>query len=209
VKCGPPEPEVTARTNREVKEEKTRRSRILDPGVAAQSRGVPVTSPARILVDIAGVLDEDALARACHKAGIRYSTTPNDVEAHLSRHPKVKGAGKLRRILRGDARVTLSKLESKFLGRLRAACLPLPQTNRDAGGRRVDGRWKEQRLTVEIDSYRYHSSRYAWERDRRREREAYARGDAFRRYTYGDVFESPKLMLAELRKLLKPESDPT
>ena len=39
--------------------------------------------------------------------------------------------------------------------------------------------------------------------DRRREREARARGDEFRRYTYGDVTESPSLMLAELRALLR------
>jgi hypothetical protein len=38
--------------------------------------------------------------------------------------------------------------------------------------------------------------------DRRREREAYSRGDQFRRYTYGDVFEEPQAMLAELRGLL-------
>jgi hypothetical protein len=62
----------------------------------------------------------------------------------------------------------------------------------------------EQRLTVELDSYRYHQSRHAWEQDRRREREAHARGDQLRRYTYGDVFEDPKLMLAELRVLLPP-----
>jgi hypothetical protein len=46
-------------------------------------------------------------------------------------------------------------------------------------------------LTVELDSYTYHASRDAWEQDRRREREAYARGDEFRRYTWGDVFKTP------------------
>ncbi len=80
--------------------------------------------------------------------------------------------------------------------------LPLPVTNRPAGGRYVDCRWAEQRLTVELDGYRYHSSRHAWELDRRREREAYARGDDFRRYTYGDVFENPGPMLGELRSVL-------
>jgi hypothetical protein len=40
--------------------------------------------------------------------------------------------------------------------------------------------------------------------DRRREREARARGDEFRRYTWGDVFEEPELMLAGLRDLLQP-----
>jgi len=58
------------------------------------------------------------------------------------------------------------------------------------------------RLTVELEGYRYHHSRHAWEQDRRREREAGAGGDEFRRYTYGDVFEDPRLMLAELRALL-------
>jgi len=55
---------------------------------------------------------------------------------------------------------------------------------------------------VELDSYEFHRSRHAWEQDRRREREAHARGDGFRRYTYGDVCEEPRLMLAELRNLL-------
>ena len=105
-------------------------------------------------------------------------------------------------LLRGDAKVTLSKLESAFLVLLGNEGLPLPETNRPAGGRRVDCRWPELKLTVELDSYRYHHSRHAWENDRRREREAYARGDGFRRYTYGDVLETPQPMLAELRALL-------
>ena len=120
----------------------------------------------------------------------------------LERRPNSPGARKLRAILRGDERVTLSKLEATFLQRLRAAGLVLPETNRPAGGRRVDCRWPAQRLTVELDSYRYHHSRHAWEQDRRREREAHARGDEFRRYTYGDVLEHPQLMLDELRALL-------
>jgi very-short-patch-repair endonuclease len=120
----------------------------------------------------------------------------------LARRPRSPGAGKLRAVLRGEARVALSKLERRFLERLRQAGLPLPRTNRPAGGRFVDCRWPDQRVTVELDSYRYHRSRYAWEQDRRREREAYARGDQFRRYTYGDVFEEPEAMLTELRGLL-------
>ena len=120
----------------------------------------------------------------------------------LARAPSSPGAGKLRRILRGDVRVTLSRLEARFLARLGDARLPLPETNRPASGRRVDCRWPERRLTVELDGYRYHHSRHAWEQDRRREREARARGDEFRRYTYGDVFEAPEAMLDELRGVL-------
>jgi very-short-patch-repair endonuclease len=133
---------------------------------------------------------------------VRHRTTPAHVEAALARRPNTRGAGKLREILRGEIRVTLSKLEKRFLARLREHGLALPHTNRPAGGRRVDCRWPELRLTVELDSYTYHRSRHAWEQDRRREREARARGDEFRRYTYGDVVEDPRLMMAELRALL-------
>jgi Transcriptional regulator, AbiEi antitoxin len=204
-----PAPEVTAPSKRRVKGVRTRRSPRMDPAAGIRWRGVPVTSVAQTLVDLAAVLDENALARACHEAGVQHGTTPAKVAAILDRHPSVKGSGKLRRILLGDTRVTLSKVESRFLAWMRAADLPLPETNRVAGGRRVDCRWPAQRLTVELDSYRYHSSRHAWEQDRLREREAHARGDDFRRYTYGDVFESPELMLAELRTLLKPGNVPT
>jgi hypothetical protein len=158
----------------------------------------------RTLVDLAARMTADDLARACHEAGVRHGTTPTAVEAMLARRPNSPGATKLREVLTGDVHVTLSKLEARFLSLLREAGLPLPQTNRPAGGRRVDCRWPEHRLTVELDSYRYHRSRHAWERDRRREREAHARGDGFRRYTHGDVFEHPRLMLRELRALLQP-----
>ena len=121
----------------------------------------------------------------------------------LAKRPRTKGAKKLRAVLRGDVQVTLSELERRFQALLEQAGLPLPKTNKRAHGRRVDCRWPEHRLTVELDSYRYHRSRHAWEQDRRREREARARGDEFRRYTYGDVLESPRLMLAELRALLR------
>ncbi len=99
-------------------------------------------------------------------------------------------------------RSLLSKLERDFLALLRAARLPWLQTNRPAGGRYVDCRWPQYSLTVELDSYRYHASRHAWEQDRRREREARARGEEFRRYTYGDGVEQPRLMLEELRTLV-------
>ena len=55
----------------------------------------------------------------------------------------------------------------------------MPVTNRPAGSKRVDCRWPDHNLTVELDSYRYHRSRHAWENDRDREREAYARDDDF------------------------------
>jgi very-short-patch-repair endonuclease len=169
--------------------------------------GIPVTTVPRTLVDLASSLPEPALARACHEAGVLYRTTPAQVDAVLRRLPTAPGRAKLERVLRGDARITLSRLEDRFLELLREQGLPLPVTNRPAGGRRVDCRWPDQRLTVELDSYRYHHTRHAWEQDRRREREAHARGDDFRRYTSGDVFEESRFMLSELRSLLGKRPD--
>jgi hypothetical protein len=163
-------------------------------------RGIPVTSVARTLIDIAPRLSMEDLARACHEAGVKHGTTPRQVERLL--RPNTPGGAKLRAVLRGDVKVLLSKLEKKFIERLKEASLPLPETNRPAGGRRVDCRWPQHNLTVELDSYTYHQSRHAWEQDREREREAHARGDQFRRYTWGDVFDRPGRMITELSQLL-------
>jgi hypothetical protein len=194
-----PPPEVIAAGKRRIAGVRTRRSREVE---ATKWQGIPATTVPRTLVDIAGDLSEEDLGWACHQAGVRFRTTPRQVESVLARHPKSRGAGRLRRIIAGDSHVILSKLEKRFLKLLREAGLPLPETNRPTGGHYVDCRWSRHKLTVELDSYRFHSSRYAWEQDRRREWEAYARGDKFRRYTWGDVFEGPAQMLAELRALL-------
>jgi Transcriptional regulator, AbiEi antitoxin len=208
LKGSAPPPEVTTPTERRIEGIRTRRARRGDANDATTWGGIPVTTVPRTLIDLSSLLSLPDLARACHEAGVRHGTTPAQVEAVLARRPNSPGAKKLRRVLHGDVHVTLSTLERRFLQRLREANLPLPQTNRPAGGRRVDCRWRAHRLTVELDSYRYHRSRHAWELDRRREREARARGDEFRRYTYGDVCESPGWMLAELRKLLATQASP-
>jgi hypothetical protein len=194
-----PPPEVTAPTRRTVRGVKTRRGRGVD---ATQCRGIPITTVPRTLVDLSSSLSFEALARACHEAGVKYRTTPRQVDDVLARRPNAPGARKLRRVLHGDTRVTLSALERRFLQLLKEAGLPLPEMNRVVGERRVDCRWPEHRLTIELDSYRYHSSRHAWELDRRREREARARRDEFHRYTYGDVFDSPEVVLSEVSELL-------
>ena len=198
----PPRPEVLCPTQRSIDGVLTHRTRSRDRRDATSCREVPVTTVPRTLVDLAAVLPQDALARACHEAGIRFGTTPAKVEKVLERRPRSPGATRLRSVLRGDVHVTLSTLERRFLELLRDNGLPLPVTNRPAGGRRVDCRWPEHRLTVELDGYRYHASRHAWEQDRRREREAHARGDEHRRFTYGDVFEDLAPMLGELGAIL-------
>ena len=200
VKGAAPAPEVTTRTVRRVPCVKTRRG--VDARDATSRQGIPITSVARTLVDLAAVVDAETLARACHEAGVKYRTTPAQVEALLARRPNAPGAAKLRAVLRGDTKVTLSRLESLFIAVLREHNLPLPTTNKPAGSKRVDCRWPQHSLTAELDSYRFHNSRHAWEQSYRREREAHARGDQFRRYTWTDVAENLEPLLTDLRRLL-------
>lgn len=201
IKGSPPIPHVTSPRERRVRGAVTKRSREIE---STSHRGIPVTTVARTLVDLASSLPLSRLSRACHEAGVKYGTTPSQVEEVLARHRTTLGAGKLREVMRGEVRVTQSRLESRFLRLLTDNGLPLPdETNQPAGTFRVDARWHHPPVTVELDSYRFHNSRHSWERDRRREREARARGDDFRRYTYGDVYENPLAMLRELSSVLR------
>ena len=204
LKGAPPAPEVMTRTERRIDGITARRCRRLDPRDRTIYRGIPVTTVPRTLVDLAGELAVDDLTRACHEAGVLYRTTPRQVEAVLARRPNSRGATNLRHVTRGEVHVTLSHLEKAFLSLLKGARLPLPETNRPAGNKRVDCRWPEHRLTVELDSYRFHNSRYSWEQDRRRRREARKRGDEFRCFSYYEVTEEADYVLAELRPLLSP-----
>lgn len=193
IRGAPPTPEVTAPTERKVPSVITHRSRRALP--ATRARGIPAITVPHTLVVVSSSLTENVLARACHKARVLYGTRPHHV-------PRPWPAA-LRRVLTGEIPVTLSELERRFLELLREHGLPLPETNRIVDGHYVDCRWPGYHLTVELDGYAAHDSRYAWRQDRLREREAYARGDQYRRYIYEDVFVDNRAMLGELRQLLR------
>ena len=196
-----PQPEVVSPRQRRIGGVITRRCRNLGPRDLTTWKGIPITTVPLTLVDLAAKLKKEQLGWAIHQAQVRHGLEPEQVEEVLARRPNAPGRRLLLSLLRGDAHITLSGMERKFLARLRRARLPLPITNRLAGGRYVDCRWPDHRLTVELDSYRFHNSRYSWEQDRKRERQARARGDDFRRYTYADVYESPAAMMRELRSI--------
>jgi len=119
IKGQPPPAEVITATERRIEGIRTQRARHVDAQDCAVCRGIPITSVARTVVDLASELPEEALARACHEAGVRYGLTPNAVVEVLTRRPSSKGGKKLRRIIEGDVRVALSKLEARFLALLR------------------------------------------------------------------------------------------
>jgi very-short-patch-repair endonuclease len=195
-------PEVLTPRHRRPSGVTVRRCRRIDPRDATEWRGVPVTTVPRTIVDLAAALEPPDLARAFHEAVVKHQIKPVAVERVLGRRHNWPGAKDLRRVIWGDEPVSLSKLESSFIAAVRRAHLPLPETNRQIDGRYVDCRWPAHRLTVELDSYAYHGTRHAWERDIDRERRARARGGEFRRYTWRDVAEDPEPMLKDLRALL-------
>jgi predicted transcriptional regulator of viral defense system len=207
IRTGPPLPEVTCPTERRISGVRTRRSRRLDPRETTLWKRIPITTVPRTLVDLPSMLSFDDLTKAVHEADVRHGTRPGHIEAVLARYPNARGATTLRAIARGDLPTLLSKLERHFRALLRTNALELPHTNRKRGAHYVDCRWPRHRLTVELDSYRFHRTRRAWEQDRERERAARARGDEFRRYTWRDVVEEPAPTVAELHVLLGTYAD--
>src|SRR3954454_10278790 len=118
IKGPPPPPHVTTRTERRLERVTTRRSPALCATPATKFRGIPITPIPQILIDLAGSLSFDALARACHEAHVR-GTRPEHVEPLVRR--TTPGAKRLRAILHGDAPIILSELERGFLALLREA----------------------------------------------------------------------------------------
>jgi very-short-patch-repair endonuclease len=96
-----------------------------------------------------------------------------------------------------------SHLERLFLTLTRKANLPKPIPNHDIAGRRRDFAWPVERLVVETDGYRYHSSRTAKRRDNRRDRELTALGWRPVRFTYEEVAFEPRVVGEELARLLR------
>jgi len=192
-----PRPEVTVPTTAHRRRpgiiiHRVRRLPVQD---VAKLDGIPILTAPRVLLDLAPLLPPAKLARACHQAWVHHGTTLRDIEACIARNPGKPGIAKLRRALAAD--VTLSDLEDAFLVLLRKHSLPLPRTNVDHRGDRVDCHWPDRDLTVELLSFRYHATRHAFEADVARRRRSHHLA-----YTYGDIFERPGQTLAELEPRL-------
>jgi len=129
--------------------------------------GVPVTTVARTIVDLAGVLHPGRTERAFDNALARGLTTVvavREVATELCASGR-GGSALMHRLLdeRADGYVAPeSGLEARFLSIVRAAGLPEPLRQRDLGGQewvgRVDFLYPDKRLVVEIDSDLHHST---------------------------------------------------
>ncbi|MGH7481435.1 MAG: type IV toxin-antitoxin system AbiEi family antitoxin domain-containing protein [Longimicrobiales bacterium] len=145
------------------------RTRTLRSDERADLDGIPVTGPTRTLLDLAGVADGRVLERAVARAE-RRAVRRADLEALVARHRGRPGVPLLRAILTtsGGPALTRSEAEDRFLALVRTARLPAPEVNAWVGGYEVDFFWREARLAVEVDGYRFHSSLPSFEHDRRR-----------------------------------------
>lgn len=198
----PPPAEVIVRTDRRIEGVRTRRHRHGPARLYTGIHRVPVLTVPEVLLDLAAEADDRTLARAIGEAQARRGDLLASIEQVLRRRPRARGRIRLQRMVAGDDPRLLSRLEAGFMKLIRAHRLPLPTTNVKNGSYSVDCRWPDQKLTVELDSYRYHATRESWRRDHRRDREARLRGDRMLRLIWEDVFEHPDRTVAELRELL-------
>jgi predicted transcriptional regulator of viral defense system len=179
----------------------------LAPDEVTTHRNIPVTTPARTLFDLAGLLTEHQLARAAERAEALRLTSPTSLEALAARYPRRPGVPAIRALTITDT-PTRSVLERRFLSLLEAENLPPPLVNAPvelphADDPEADITWRDQRLIVELDGYETHSTRAAFERDRARDRALQAQGWRVIRITWRQLQEEPQTIAAQLRALLK------
>jgi len=145
-------------------------TRWLPPEQRVVEGGISVTSLERVMLDIAGGLDNRQLERAlveADRSGLRWAELRRILNATTGR----KGQGRLERLVEEvDPRAAeaRSPMEVDFLALCRKARLPLPQVNVLVEGLLVDFLWPGPRVIVETDSYTYHGDRPAFERDHER-----------------------------------------
>jgi very-short-patch-repair endonuclease len=177
------------------------RSRLIHDEDRSSVRGIPVTSVARTLVDLADVLSEDRLAKAVHEAEVQRVFDLNAIERILARMPGRTGGHRLRRVLaayRPEAHFLRSEAERRFKHLCENHGLPQPQFNVHLAGFEVDVYWEDVGVVVEVDGAHAHHTRRAFHADRTRDRRLAGRGIRVVRVTWLDFEDEPRLA-AELR----------
>jgi very-short-patch-repair endonuclease len=165
--------------------------------------GVPITTAARTLLDLAAHLDLPTLARAIEEAQLQRLTTPAQLTSLNARSSGRHGARALAKALHHhhEPRLTRSEAERRFLDLIRAARLPAPETNVRVAGYEVDFLWRAERLVVEVDGFAYHSSRAAFERDRRKDAALTTAGNRVVRITWQRLITETISLTAQLTLL--------
>lgn len=158
----------------------------------AELAGLPSTSLARTVLDLAPLVDSERLARILRDAEElrdeerRALFDLRDFESLLARtngHPGHGRLNKALRLYRPDPAFTRSGLERQFRAHVRRAGLPLPAANYMIGPFEIDAYWEAERFGVELDVFATHGSRLSFERDRERADDLLAMGIEITRVT--------------------------
>ncbi|MEO6858484.1 MAG: DUF559 domain-containing protein [Solirubrobacteraceae bacterium] len=171
---------------------------------------LPVTSPARTLLDLAPLLGPRQLELALDRALVARIMRADDLAELLSRAHRRPGTPVLTALLNRQhgSTFTRSQAEEMFLEMLRSARLPTPRINVRHSGYEVDFLWTEQRVVVEIDGYRFHSTRRAFEHDHRKDRDLRAAGLTVLRFTYDQLRREPYAVIAAVAVALGAAQTP-
>jgi very-short-patch-repair endonuclease len=160
--------------------------------------GIPCTSPARTLVDLAGTVGSWTLGSAFERAAQRRILDIAAIEASIDpRRRGMKGLLALIEKWRGAAPLLhtrgklKSPLEAKVLPLFARRDIPPPRFNAPvqlANGRiEVDFLWPDHRFVLEADSRAFHATHIAFERDRWRDRELLRAGYSVLRVTHREA----------------------
>lgn len=199
--------DVTApcRSRRNRREIVVHRARRLDPADRDVEDGIPVTTVARTLLDIAGVVPRRHLERAVEAAERLRLFDLRSVDAVVARGQGRRGLRALSDVLRAYRPIpgaTRSELERRFLELCRAAGLPPPALNALVAGLDVDVVWHPRRLVVELDGRTFHDTQEAFERDRVRDATLALAGYRVLRVTYRRLTSEPHAVMDTMQTLL-------
>jgi very-short-patch-repair endonuclease len=170
-------------------------------------RGVPTTTLARTLLDLAAVVPAHHLRRAVERSDQAELFDLTEVQRVLDAHPGRPGRRPLMALL-ADYRdhgntTTRSDLEAIMLQICLDHGFPRPQVNRYDGVRESDFRWPTHRLVVEVDSWTFHGrTRTAFDSDRARDRALLREGWRVARFTDRQILADRVGIARELHALL-------
>lgn len=178
-------------------------------GEIAWQAALPVTSPSRTLVDLAGVVSPAALERALERAELLRLFDLKALISTLERSPNAPGTKVLRRLL-GEMSDhpdhIRSELERRFLALLQRHGLPRPLVNHRLGPFEVDFLWPRAMVIAETDGDEHHRTRAGFERDRARDARLAVEGYLTLRFTHLQVTRDPATVAATLGAVLAQRS---
>ncbi|MGH2925399.1 MAG: DUF559 domain-containing protein [Solirubrobacterales bacterium] len=184
---------------------KIHRVRRLDRRDIAARDGVPVTTVARTLLDLAEVIRPDGLRRAFETTERLRLLDLAEIRRACERARGRRGLRPTLALLRSlrPAPETRSELERRFLDFCDRFALPPPSVNGTVEGLEVDAQWPGPRLAVELDGYEFHRTRAAFERDRARDATLQLAGYRVVRLTYRRLTDEPEEVARALLRLLE------